>query len=216
MLVQEGVDGCLEGHGVSPGSRTTFPTGTPSPGVAANAGSSSVPRGRDSPDPAVIDKLVPQQIGCLLRQRQGRDGEDTRYPRAETTQTGYGGVLGLVFIIVLFVRHPDRRPRNCLRRRCSRSSSQEQPVNRARHRCRVRQRRDAPWQPNQAARPQPTIPATCGPPRWLTSCMCPPRPCPAGPRRAKLPFLKTLGGHRRYPESEIRELAEELREEAMT
>jgi hypothetical protein len=27
-------------------------------------------------------------------------------------------------------------------------------------------------------------------------------------------FLKTLGGHRRYPEAEIRELAEGLREEA--
>jgi excisionase family DNA binding protein len=27
----------------------------------------------------------------------------------------------------------------------------------------------------------------------------------------KLPFLKTLGGHRRYPAEEIRQLAEELR-----
>jgi excisionase family DNA binding protein len=35
-------------------------------------------------------------------------------------------------------------------------------------------------------------------------------------KEGKLPFLKTLGGHRRYPEAEIRELAEELREEAMT
>jgi excisionase family DNA binding protein len=34
-------------------------------------------------------------------------------------------------------------------------------------------------------------------------------------KEGKLPFLKTLGGHRRYPEAEIRELAEELREEAM-
>jgi excisionase family DNA binding protein len=33
-------------------------------------------------------------------------------------------------------------------------------------------------------------------------------------KEGKLPFLKTLGGHRRYPEAEIRELAEELREEA--
>jgi excisionase family DNA binding protein len=32
----------------------------------------------------------------------------------------------------------------------------------------------------------------------------------------KLPFLKTLGGHRRYPEAEIRQLAEGLREEATT
>jgi excisionase family DNA binding protein len=35
-------------------------------------------------------------------------------------------------------------------------------------------------------------------------------------KEGKLPVLKTLGGHRRFPEAEIRELAEELREEAMT
>jgi excisionase family DNA binding protein len=33
-------------------------------------------------------------------------------------------------------------------------------------------------------------------------------------KEGKLPFLKTLGGHRRYPEAEIRHLAEGLREEA--
>jgi hypothetical protein len=43
-----------------------------------------------------------------------------------------------------------------------------------------------------------------------------PKTCPAGPRRASFPFLKTLGGHRRFPEAKIRELAEELREEAIT
>jgi excisionase family DNA binding protein len=32
-------------------------------------------------------------------------------------------------------------------------------------------------------------------------------------KEGKLPFLNTLGGHRRYPEAEIRELATELREE---
>ena len=32
-------------------------------------------------------------------------------------------------------------------------------------------------------------------------------------KEGKLPFLKTLGGHRRYPEAKIRELANELREE---
>jgi excisionase family DNA binding protein len=32
-------------------------------------------------------------------------------------------------------------------------------------------------------------------------------------KEGRLPFLKTLGGHRRYPEAEIRELAEGLREE---
>ena len=33
-------------------------------------------------------------------------------------------------------------------------------------------------------------------------------------KEGKLPFMKTLGGHRRYPAAKIRELAEELREEA--
>ena len=32
-------------------------------------------------------------------------------------------------------------------------------------------------------------------------------------KEGKLPFLKTLGGHRRYPEAKIRELANALREE---
>jgi excisionase family DNA binding protein len=29
-------------------------------------------------------------------------------------------------------------------------------------------------------------------------------------KEGKLPFLKTLGGHRRYPEADIRQLANEL------
>jgi excisionase family DNA binding protein len=29
-------------------------------------------------------------------------------------------------------------------------------------------------------------------------------------KEGRLPFLKTLGGHRRYPEAEIRELANQL------
>ena len=29
-------------------------------------------------------------------------------------------------------------------------------------------------------------------------------------KEGKLPFLKTLGGHRRYPEAEIRQLASQL------
>ena len=32
-------------------------------------------------------------------------------------------------------------------------------------------------------------------------------------KEGKLPFMKTLGGHRRYPEAEIRELVEVLRQE---
>jgi len=32
-------------------------------------------------------------------------------------------------------------------------------------------------------------------------------------KEGKLPFMKTLGGHRRYPEAEIRELVDALRQE---
>jgi len=32
-------------------------------------------------------------------------------------------------------------------------------------------------------------------------------------KEGRLPFMRTLGGHRRYPEAKIRELAEALREE---
>jgi excisionase family DNA binding protein len=32
-------------------------------------------------------------------------------------------------------------------------------------------------------------------------------------KEGKLPFLRTLGGHRRYPEAQIRQLVEELRQE---
>lgn len=32
-------------------------------------------------------------------------------------------------------------------------------------------------------------------------------------KEGKLPFMKTLGGHRRYPEAEIRELVNQLRQE---
>jgi excisionase family DNA binding protein len=35
-------------------------------------------------------------------------------------------------------------------------------------------------------------------------------------KEGKLPFLKTLGGHRRYPEARIRELADELQEEVIS
>ena len=32
-------------------------------------------------------------------------------------------------------------------------------------------------------------------------------------KEGKLPFLKTLGGHRRYPEAQIRQLVNQLRQE---
>ena len=35
-------------------------------------------------------------------------------------------------------------------------------------------------------------------------------------KEGRLPFLKTLGGHRRYPEAEIRELANQLQVQPTT
>jgi excisionase family DNA binding protein len=35
-------------------------------------------------------------------------------------------------------------------------------------------------------------------------------------KEGRLPFLKTLGGHRRYPEAEIRQLAHELQVQPTT
>jgi excisionase family DNA binding protein len=35
-------------------------------------------------------------------------------------------------------------------------------------------------------------------------------------KEGKLPFLKTLGGHRRYPEERIRALANELQEDVIS
>jgi excisionase family DNA binding protein len=32
-------------------------------------------------------------------------------------------------------------------------------------------------------------------------------------KQGKLPFMKTLGGHRRYPEAQIRQLVNQLRQE---
>jgi excisionase family DNA binding protein len=85
-----------------------------------------------------------------------------------------------------------------------------------RHSCRSPStKRDAPWQPNLAATPHLSTLAFCGPPRWPILCVSP-KTVSRWAKEGKLPFLNTLGGHRRYPEAEIRDLAEELREEATT
>jgi excisionase family DNA binding protein len=44
----------------------------------------------------------------------------------------------------------------------------------------------------------------------------PPKTVSRWAKEGKLPFLKTLGGHRRYPAAEIRQLANELRVEPTT
>ena len=64
---------------------------------------------------------------------------------------------------------------------------------------------------------QPSGKAAPEPPRYLRTTQVAdilkvsPKTVSRWAKEGKLPFLKTLGGHRRYPASEIRQLAEELR-----
>jgi excisionase family DNA binding protein len=63
---------------------------------------------------------------------------------------------------------------------------------------------------------QPRGKAAPEPPRYLRAAevaailQVSPKTVSRWATEGKLPFLKTLGGHRRYPAAEIRELAEQL------
>jgi excisionase family DNA binding protein len=130
------------------------------------------------------------------------------------TRAGYGRMLGLVSIIILFVPAPGTALRNrlCagLHRRCptnNRSPPGPAPL------------------PGSATRKgcavaaQPVGKAATTYPSYLRAAEVAdllhvtPKTVSRWAKEGKLPFLKTLGGHRRYPEAEIRELAEGLREE---
>jgi excisionase family DNA binding protein len=87
---------------------------------------------------------------------------------------------------------------------------------RARQGCRVRQTKGC------AVAAQPSGKAAADYPSYLRTAevadllSVSPKTVSRWAKEGKLPFLRTLGGHRRYPEAEIRELVEDLREEAMT
>jgi excisionase family DNA binding protein len=57
-------------------------------------------------------------------------------------------------------------------------------------------------------------------PRYLRTAevaelmQCSPKTVSRWAKEGQIPFLRTLGGHRRYPEAEIRELVESLKEPA--
>ena len=123
------------------------------------------------------------------------------------------------------LRRPDNRPVRPAFRTATQepptphglpASSQDQPVNRARHRCRARQTKGC------AVAAQPSGKAATDYPSYLRTAEVAdllhvsPKTVSRWAKEGRLPFLKTLGGHRRFPEAEIRELAEELREEAIT
>ena len=120
---------------------------------------------------------------------------------AETTQAGYGELLGLVSIIVLFVQR--YRPNNR-----STPGPAPQPASAARKGCAV-----AAQPSGKAATTYPSYLHTAEVADLLHVS---PKTVSRWAKEGRLPFLKTLGGHRRYPEAEIRDLAEGLRQETTT
>jgi len=128
--------------------------------------------------------------------------------------SGLWSALGLVSIIILFVQHQTRHRGTVLPRvtvvvgRTTRSIPGPAPLpeSAARKGCAV------------AAQPSGKA-ATTSPTYLLAGEVADilhvsPKTVSRWAKEGKLPYLKTLGGHRRYPEAEIRELAEGLREEA--
>jgi excisionase family DNA binding protein len=120
---------------------------------------------------------------------------------AKTIQGGYGELLGLVSIIVLFVQRS--RPNNR-----STPGPAPQPASAARKGCAVAA------QPSGKA--APTYPSYLHTAEVADLLHVSPKTVSRWAKEGKLPFLKTLGGHRRYLEAEIRDLAEGLREESTT
>jgi excisionase family DNA binding protein len=96
------------------------------------------------------------------------------------------------------------------------SPSSSQPVNRARHRCRVRQAKGCAVAAQSSGKGATDYPSYLRTGEVADLLYVSPKTVSRWAKEGKLPFLKTLDGHRRYPEAEIRELAEELREEAVT
>jgi excisionase family DNA binding protein len=56
-------------------------------------------------------------------------------------------------------------------------------------------------------------PGTCCPAEVADILHVSPKTVSRWAKEGKLPFMKTLGGHRRYPEAQIRQLVDELRQE---
>ena len=62
----------------------------------------------------------------------------------------------------------------------------------------------------QSARPAPSTATFLYPAEVAALLHVSPKTISRWAKNGKLPFLRTLGGHRRYPEHEIRELAASL------
>ena len=119
----------------------------------------------------------------------------------------------MVSIIVLFVPQPNGNQETvCARRRVVAGTADQS----ARHRRRVRQTKGCAVAAQPSGKTAPDYPSYLRTAEVADLLSVSPKTVSRWAKEGKLPFLKTLGGHRRYPEAEIPELAEELREDAMT
>ena len=70
--------------------------------------------------------------------------------------------------------------------------------------------------PTQRPRPHPSFPKYLRAAKVAAILQVPAKTVSRWATEGKLPFLKTLGGHRRYPAAEIRQLADELQVQPTT
>jgi excisionase family DNA binding protein len=124
---------------------------------------------------------------------------------------GLWQAVGSVYMIVVFILRSAGKPPAWLPPvPCGRSPRNARSV-RVRHDHRVRRTKGC------AVAAQPSAKATTTAPSYLRAAEVAdilhvsPKTVSRWAKEGKLPFLKTLGGHRRYPAAEIRQLADELR-----
>ena len=88
---------------------------------------------------------------------------------------------------------------------------------RARHSIRVRRTKgECPVATQPSGKAVPDPPSYLHPAEVADILHVSPKTVSRWAKEGKLPFLKTLGGHRRYPEAEIRELANQLQVQPTT
>jgi excisionase family DNA binding protein len=126
-------------------------------------------------------------------------------------------MLGLVSIIILSVQHQPRHRETASPRRSSPSVSDRQPVITGPGiAAGVRRTKGCAVAAQSTGKAATTSPSYLRAAEVADILHVSPKTVSRWAKEGKLPFLKTLGGHRRYPEAEIRKLAEGLREDATT
>jgi excisionase family DNA binding protein len=124
-------------------------------------------------------------------------------------------MLGPVLILVLFVQHHDTREPSVPQVRTV-GAGRTPPVTTGPGAAGVRRTKGCAVAAQPSAKAAATYPSYLRAAEVAEILHVSPKTVSRWAKEGKLPFLKTLGGHRRYPEAEIRDLAEGLREEATT